>query len=174
MKRLEIRDVVTDLAGLFDRVHSGETFVLTSTYARRAVAVIAPADEHTPGKRVNFSQIGKGFERLVAGAGAGDSVVIAVRRKPMVRLEPLTWTGDQPEPERDPVLWAQVMKKVDSHFNERQRRDLSPAQEEAVRLLASKVAYGMIAACADYGFAPRDMEFDPFETALWMALARVR
>ncbi|WP_205327092.1 hypothetical protein [Glycomyces sp. YM15] len=174
MKRLEIRDVVTDLTGLIDRVHSGETFVLTSTYARRAVAVIAPADEHTPGKRVNFSAIGKGFERLVANAGRGESVVIAVRRKPMVRLEPLTWTGDQPEPVRDPVMWAQVMKAVDKRFNASQRRDLSPAQEEAAHLLASKVAYGMIAACAAYGFAPRDMEFDPCEHALWMALARVR
>jgi antitoxin (DNA-binding transcriptional repressor) of toxin-antitoxin stability system len=174
--RVELRDVVLELAEYIDTVHTDQvTFTITTSYGNHALAYLAPADEQAPGQRVNLSAIKRTFGKLVTAASEGESAVICVRRRTVARLEPLAWTGDEPEPVRNPALWNQVCAEIDRRLQQpRLTRGLAPASRAAARDVAAKLAYDVVAAHQRYGFELRDIEFDPFDHAVWAVLHRVR
>lgn len=174
--RVDVRSVGAELAEYLDLVRTDQvTFTVTADYGRHALAFLAPADATTPGRQVALSAVKKKFRDLVAAANNGESVVFCVRRRPIARLEPLSWTGDQPEPVRDPERLERVRAEATRRLErDRLSRDLTPASRAAALDLAARLAYDVIAAYARYGFTPQDMEFDPVEQAVWTALARFR
>lgn len=176
MKRISYRDARSDLPGLITRVHDGgEAVLIEADYSRQALAILAPADEHSPGPRVNASELRKQFERLVTAARHGENTVIAARRRPLARLEPLTWIGDDPEPDRDPELWADVNRRIDAFLTkDHLARSYTPAQREAVKVIAARLAYDLLAVLPRHSFTQSDLEFDAVEHAIWAALKRVR
>lgn len=178
MRRVTIYDALADLEALLRQVHdTGATVVLTTDYRHQARAKLVPAGPDSPGGRVNLTEARKRLYRLADQAGRGESAVLTARRRPLARLVPLAWTGDGPEPDRDPELWATVTGRINGYLDADGvliRSKYTPDQINTIRALAAPVAYDMYAAAAAHGFGPGDVDINICDGAVWMAASLVR
>jgi antitoxin (DNA-binding transcriptional repressor) of toxin-antitoxin stability system len=176
MERLQYLELAADFDAVCRRVHeSGQVLIITSRHSDRAIVKLAAAGPYSPGRRVTLSEARKQPQRLAEGvARSGEPVVMTFRGKPLARFVPLAWTGDGPEPERDPKLWAQINARIDRYFANRRPGDYSERQQEAIRAMAAPVAYDLHTTVTLHGFAAHDFETDFTEIAIWAAASKVR
>jgi antitoxin (DNA-binding transcriptional repressor) of toxin-antitoxin stability system len=174
MERLTFHDAHADLEALLTRVHAtGATVVLIGDYRPEAYVKLVPAGPETAGPQVGLAEARKHLHRLADQARRGETTILCIRHRPLARLVPLEWTGDGPEPERDPELWARINDTIDRYFADRPGR-YTDRQQAAIRAMAAPLAYDLHTVVTDHHFAPGDFEYSLTEGAIWAAALAVR
>lgn len=178
MERLTFFDALADLEPLLARVHAtGATVVLIGDYKHNGLVKLVPAGPDSPGAHVGLAEARKNLYRFADLAMRGEATVLCVRRRPLARLVPLDWTGDEPEPERDPELWAIATERCGTFIDHiAERGELTAGQLMALHTLAPRVAYDVYAAYAAHGFTIRDLDgyTAVSEHTVWLVHAQIR